>query len=81
MDAQKFKAKQMALDIFERLLKQTDYKTSNQLLLDAVKLAKDARESNKPEILILACDELVKIVKSLTIDEIKELTEIIRKQK
>ncbi len=81
MDEQKFKAKQMALDIFERLLKQKDYASDQQLLLECVKMARDARQSSKPKMLVMACDELVKIAKSLTTSEIQELTQLIRSMK
>ena len=81
MDEQKFKAKQMALDIFERLLKQKDYASDQQLLLECVKMARDARQSSKPKMLVMAFDELVKIAKSLTTSEIQELTQLIRSMK
>lgn len=81
MDEQKFKAKQMALDMFEKLMKKNLYNTNQELFADSIKLAKSARETNKPRLVVMACDELVQIVQTLSTDEVKQLSKIIRRKK
>lgn len=81
MDEQKIKSKELALNLLEKLLLENDFDTSKSLMLKVVTMSKQARQLNKPQQVIKALDELVKVVKDLTTDEIKELTKIIRTSK
>lgn len=78
MDSETIKVKQLGLKIFEEILLEKDYSSKSEVLLNAVERAKKSREKNLPKDIILAHNEALKMLQSLSFGDMLEVKELIK---
>ena len=78
MDNETIKIKQLGLKIFEEILLEKDYSSKSEVLLNAVERAKKSREKNFPKDIILAHNEALKMLQSLSFSDMLEVKELIK---
>ena len=78
MDNETIKIKQLGLKIFEEILLEKDYSSKSEVLLNAVERAKKSREKSLPKDIILAHNEALKMLQSLSFSDMLEVKELIK---
>lgn len=81
MDNEFLKAKQLSLDIFEKMLLAKEWNSKEDFVNVVVSQKEKQAQQNAPKIIVRAYEELYIMLRGITFNEMKEIKTVLLKQK